>query len=80
MHIHNALGVVDNYDTKWFQNIIVNVFRVVLVDALVIPPHALCQLEPNILLEVDAFIKPQVGTPVISNTVFIFPSTEVVCG
>ena len=73
MHLPNALGVVENYDTKGFNNIISNVFQVVMLDAPVIPPHSFPQLEPKLLLEVDAFIKSQVDIPVIPNTVFIHP-------
>ena len=80
MHIHNALSVAENSDTEWFHNIIVNLFQVVLVDALVLPPHALSQLKLNPPLEVDAFIKYQLGIPVISNTVFLPQSLEVVHG
>ena len=57
MHLHNTLGVVDNSNSEWFHNIIADVFQVVLVDALVIAPHALPQLKPKLLIEVDAFIK-----------------------
>ena len=80
MHLYNALDVAENSDTEWFHNIIVNVFQVVLLEASVIPPHALTQLEPNFLLETNTFIKSQVGIPVISNTVTLHPSPEVVHG
>ena len=80
MHIHNSFGVAENSDTEWFQNIIANSFQVVLVDALVIPPHALSQLEPKLLLVVESFINSQVGIPVISSTAFLIPSPEVVSG
>ena len=74
------LGVADNSDTEGFYNIIANIFQVVLVEAPVITPHALPQLEPKLLLEVDKFIKSQVSIPVISNTVFLFPSPQIVLG
>ena len=80
MHIHDVLDLAENSDTEWFHNIIANVFQVVLVDASVIPPHALTQLEPKLLIEVDAFIKSQVVIPIIPNYVFILPSPEVVRG
>ena len=56
MHLLNALGVAENSDTEWFHNIIANIFKVVLVDALVIPSHVISQLEPNILLKVNTFV------------------------
>ena len=56
MHLLNALGVVENYDTEWFHNIIANLFQVFLVDALVLPPHALYQLKPNLFPEVNTFV------------------------
>ena len=56
MHILNTISVAENYDTDWFHNIIANIFQVVLVDAPVIPPHRLSQLEPKLLLEVNAFV------------------------
>ena len=80
MHLHNTLKVADNSDTEWFQNIIANVFQVVLVEASVLPPHALPQLEPNILLKVGTFIKSHVGIPVISNTVTLLPGPKVFHG
>ena len=80
MHLHNALGIADNSNTEWFHNISAKVFQVILVVASVLPPHALPQLEPKLVLEVNAFIKSQVGIPVISNTVFLCTSPEVICG
>ena len=80
MHLHNALGVAESSDIECFHNIISNVFQVVLVYALVIPRHALPQLKPKLLLEVYTFSKSQVGIPVISNTVTLHPSPEVVHG
>ena len=59
---------------------IATVFHVVLVDASMLPPHELPQLEPKLLLEVDAFIKSKVGILVIFNTVTLCPSLEVVSG
>ena len=52
MNLHHALGIVENPNTEWFHNIIVNIFQVVLVDASVLPSHALPQLEPKLLLKV----------------------------
>ena len=56
MHLLNTLSVVENSDTKWLHNVITNIFEVVLKDALVLPPHNLSQIEPNIFLKVDALV------------------------
>ena len=49
MHLLDTLDIADNYDTEWFHNIIANKIQVVLVDAPVLPPHLLYQLEPKLL-------------------------------
>ena len=71
MHIPNALSVAEDSETEGFHNIIVNILQVVLVDDLVLPPHAFPQLELKLPLKVYAFINSQVIVPVISNTVFL---------
>ena len=78
MHLHNVLRVAENSHMEWFHNIITDVFQVVLVEALVLPQHALPQLKPKPIIKVDTFIKSQVGTPVISKTFFIQSIPEVV--
>ena len=55
MHILNTLGVAENSNTEWFQNVIANILEVVLIDAPVLPPHSLSQLEPKLLIEVSKF-------------------------
>ena len=80
MNLPNALGVVDNSDMEGFHNIIADVFQVVLVDALVIPPNELPQLKPNLLLKFNKFIKYKVGIPVLFNTVFLRPIPEIFRG
>ena len=80
MHLHNALDVAYNSDIEGFHNTISNVYQVVMVDAPVLPPHAFPQLKPNLLIEAYTFIKSQVGIPVISNTLFLRPSPEIVRG
>ena len=56
MYLLNALVIVNNSDTEWFHNIISNIFQVVLVDALLLHPHAFLQLEPKLLLKVNVFV------------------------
>ena len=75
MHILNTLGVAENSNTEWFQNVIANILEVVLIYALVIPPQHLYQLEPKLLLEFNEFFLSQVGITVVSNSVTLIPST-----
>ena len=56
MNLPNALGVAEDTYTEGFQNIIANIFQVVLVNAPVISPHEFPQLEPTPTLKVNAFI------------------------
>ena len=56
MHLSNAISVADNYYTEGIHNIIVNVLQMILVDAILLSPHAFPQLKPNIPLEVNALI------------------------
>ena len=78
MHLHNTLGLSKDCDTEWLHNIISNTFQVVLVDAFMLPTHALPQVEPKLLLGVDTYIKSQVDITVIYNTVTLRPSPDVV--
>ena len=80
MHIHNNIGVGEDYDTEGFHNIIANIPQVFLVYSPVIPPHAFFQLEPNTPLEVDASINYKAIMTIISNTFFLRPIPEIVHG
>ena len=79
MHLLNALGLADNYDTEWLHNVIANIFEVVLKYTLVLPPHSLYQLEPKLIIEVSALVQSQVGILIISKYVNFRPSPEVIC-
>ena len=46
MHLTYALGVVEDFEFEGFHNVIANILHVVLVYTLILPPHALPQLEP----------------------------------
>ena len=46
MHLTYALVVAENFDFEGFHNVIANILHVVLVDNMMLPPHALTQLEP----------------------------------
>ena len=77
MHLLNTLSVVDNPDTEWLHNVIANIFEVALKDAPVLPTHITPQLEPKLLLKVDALVQYQICTTVISNSVPLIPNPEV---
>ena len=55
MHLTDVLCVLDNYDPERFHNVIANIFDVVLVGAMMLPPHALPQLEQNMFIK---FVAP----------------------
>ena len=46
MHLTHTLGLAEDFEFKGFHNIIKNILHVVLVDTLILPPHALPQIEP----------------------------------
>ena len=70
----NVFNATENYDLEGFHNIIVNVFKVILEYAPMLPPHTLFQLQPKILLKVDELVQPQVGITVIFKPIFLIPS------
>ena len=74
MHLSNTLDVAENFDAEGLQNIIVNVIQVVLVEALVISPHAFHQLEPYLPLEVDVLIHSKVRMSIIPRGIHLVPS------
>ena len=80
MHLSNAIGVADNFDAEGLHNITTNVLQMVLVDALVLSPHAFSQLEPYLPLEVDALIHSEVRMFVISSGVRFGPSPDIIHG
>ena len=42
----HALDIAENFDFEGIHNIIANILHVVLVDALMLPPHEITQLKP----------------------------------
>ena len=80
MHLTNALGVVENFDAEGIHNIIVNVLQVVLVDATVLSLYAYPQLEPYILLKVDAIIHSKLCMSVIPRGICLGPSPQILHG
>ena len=67
----DVISVQENYKPKRFHNIIVNVFDLILYYTLILLPRALFQLEPKLLLGVDALVQSQVGIPVIVKTILL---------
>ena len=57
-----------------------NVFWVVLEYDTMLPPHALSQIETNLIIELDALVQSEVGIPIIVKPVFLSPSLEQLCG
>ena len=53
----DALGVLEDYDSEGFHNVIVNIVDMVLEGAMMFLPHDLTQLKPNIFLKVDAYFR-----------------------
>ena len=41
-----TLGVAENFDFEGFHNVIADMVHVVLVDTMMLPPHAPPKLEP----------------------------------
>ena len=71
MHITDALGILENYDSEGFHNIIVNIFDMVLEYAPMFLPHALPQLKPNLFLKVNAPVHYQLIIPTCFNTIYL---------
>ena len=63
----DALGVLENSDSKGFHNIIVNIFDMILEDAPMFLPRDLPQLEPNIFFKLYAPFRDWVSKPVCFN-------------
>ena len=80
MHLTDALSVLENYDLEKLQNIIVDIFDVVLESDTMLTPHDINQWEPNIFIKVDVLIGSQVYTSRSVVIVSILPSPEVLHG
>ena len=80
MHILNALSVMDSCEMEWFHNIIANVFGMILVYTSMYLPHALSQIKPKILIEVNALVQYQVGISAVIKPIFPSPSLELLHG
>ena len=64
MNFTDALGVLEDYDSEGFHNVIENMFDMVLEDTMMFLPHPLTQLEPNLFLKVYAPLYDRVSIPV----------------
>ena len=80
MNLTDVLGILEDSDSKGLHNIIVDIFYVVLEDAPMFLPHALPQLEPNILIKVDALIHSQIIIPVCVRSILLCPSQDLLHG
>ena len=80
MHLLNALGLADNSDTEWLHNVIANIFDLVLKDVPVLHPLSLYQLEPNILLVVDALVQSNVVITFVVKPIFLSLSPKLLRG
>ena len=63
MHLTDALGTLDNYNSEGFHNVIVNIFDMVLEDSPMLFPHAITKLKTNLSLKSEASVPYQVHTP-----------------
>ena len=63
MNLMDALGIIEDAESKGFHNVIVNIFDMVLEDAPMFLSQYLTQLEPNLFLEFKAPIFNQVHIP-----------------
>ena len=63
-----------NYDSEGFNNIIVNVFNLIMEYTLMLFPHAISQLKPKLLLELNVLVHTQVSIPVIFKPILFIPS------
>ena len=69
MHLTDALSILENSDSEGFHHIIMNIFDMILEYTPMFLPHALPQLEPNLLLKFDALIHSQISIPVSVNPI-----------
>ena len=67
---------MENFGSKGFHNIIVNVFDVILEYTQALLTHALYQLEPKPLLEVDVLVHDQGSITVNVKPILLIPSPE----
>ena len=56
MHLTDALSVVENADSEWFHNVILNIFDVYLVDAPMPLLYDLIQLKSHLFPKVDTSV------------------------
>ena len=74
MHIEDVLSVLENSDFEGFHNVIVNIFDVVLVDAMMPLLHSLPQLKLNLIPKVYASIVSQLHNPQAIVSISLCPS------
>ena len=77
MDLTDTFGVLENYESEGFHNIIVNILDVILEAALMFLPNDLPLFEPNIFLKVNAPICERLQNNLCINTIYIHPSLEL---
>ena len=77
MHLTGAVVILEYAQPKEFHDVIVNEFNVKFKGGLVLPPHAISQLEPRFLFEfIEAFLPTDQDLVSISN-IYVIAITEV---
>ena len=77
MHLTYVFGVLGNAYPKGLQNIIVNIFDVVLKYGTMFPPHALAHIKPHIFFEFGAALHSCEYTAIKIHTVYLVTITEL---
>ena len=58
-----VLGILEDSDSEGFQNVTVNIFDIVLEEALMFLPNSLPQLKANLFLKVESLVCTQLHIP-----------------
>ena len=74
MHLTDAFSLLDNVYPEDIQNIILDVLEMILKYLLVLPTHALSQIEPQLLLKVGATFCSSGGVSCPVSSVHLGPS------
>ena len=77
MHLMDELSLLENDDSEGIHNIIVDILDMIMDIWPVFPPHALCQLEPQLLQKVGAPLQSADGVSWSVDSFHIGPSTEL---
>ena len=75
-----VLGILEDSDSEGFQNVTVNIFDMVLEEALMFLPNYLPQLKANLFLKVESLVCTQLHIPWRVYTIYICPIPELIHG